>query len=230
MNEDCCGEPFHIYDDVHGYIEICTRRKQIIDTPQFQRLRYLKQLGASYFVHPGATHNRFEHSIGVSFLAGKFLRVLQSKQLELKITEDEIFCVEVAGLLHDIGHGPFSHTFDRKVAPRIIQQRNSCLNSSENSGQMATLKKYRHEDMSVRMIDFLFEENCIQIESRELQFIQALISPSTHSLIVEEYAKNERAFLFEIVSNDINGIDVQFELDFYKNLLFCKHMKHKKGG
>ena len=69
-----------IHDPIHGTVTITHIMKMIIDTPEFQRLRDLKQLGASYFVFPSATHTRFEHSIGVSHLAGKLMETLQKKQ------------------------------------------------------------------------------------------------------------------------------------------------------
>ena len=61
---------------IHGHIEMNPIEIAVIDTPQFQRLRDLKQLGVSYFVYPGATHNRFEHSIGVCYLAGLWIDLL----------------------------------------------------------------------------------------------------------------------------------------------------------
>ena len=67
-------------DPIHGRIEIPDYCVRIIDTPEFQRLRYLKQLGCTNFVFHGATHTRFEHSIGVSWLAGEWVRHLMNKQ------------------------------------------------------------------------------------------------------------------------------------------------------
>ena len=58
---------------------------------------------------------RFEHSMGVMYLAYKLLKKIKDRQPELQITEDELFCVSAAGLLHDLGHGPFSHVFDNEV-------------------------------------------------------------------------------------------------------------------
>eukprot|EP00483_Globobulimina_turgida_P012206 UN12228 len=104
----------HIADEAHDYIEIPENIRVILDTPEFQRLRYLKQLGATYFVFPGATHNRFEHSLGVMHLARKLVLNLRMNQPDLQITNDEIFCVSAAGLVHDLGHGPFSHVFDHE--------------------------------------------------------------------------------------------------------------------
>jgi HD superfamily phosphohydrolase len=118
-----------IHCEIHGQIELPLALFSLIDTPLFQRLRNLKQCGLVYYVFPGTSHNRFEHSIGVAHLAGLMITHLQKQQPELQITPREVLCVQVAGLLHDIGHGPFSHTFE-KVA-----------------------KGFRHEQQTLRLTD-----------------------------------------------------------------------------
>jgi len=91
-----------IKDPVHGYIEVEDFMLRLLDSPVLQRLRYIRQLGFSYLVYPGANHTRFEHSLGTMFLAGVASRRFQ-------LPEDEHRLVVAAALLHDIGHGPFSH-------------------------------------------------------------------------------------------------------------------------
>uniref|UniRef100_A0A3B3WS05 HD domain-containing protein n=1 Tax=Poecilia mexicana TaxID=48701 RepID=A0A3B3WS05_9TELE len=105
-------------DPIHGNIELHPILVKIIDTPQFQRLRNIKQLGGVYYVYPGASHNRFEHSIGVAYLAGELLQTLKEKQRKLRIDERDVLCVQIAGLCHDLGHGPFSHMFDLMFIPK----------------------------------------------------------------------------------------------------------------
>ena len=101
-------------DSVHGTILLHPLLVKIVDTPEFQRLRYIKQMGGGYYVYPGAQHNRFEHSIGTAQLAGKLVRHLKESQPELEINDTDVLLVEMAGLCHDLGHGRFSHMFDRK--------------------------------------------------------------------------------------------------------------------
>ena len=106
-----------IYDPVHGFIQLTPLMIKIIDTPEFQRLRDLKQLGATYLVFPSATHTRLEHSLGVAHLAGATMGALHAAQPELHITPRLIELVQIAGLIHDLGHGPFSHLYDHYVRP-----------------------------------------------------------------------------------------------------------------
>ena len=92
-------------DPVHGHLELHPLCMKVLDTPQFQRLRDLQQLGGVYLVFPGASHRRFEHSIGVAHLANVFIRQICTRQPELHVTEEESLCVQLAGLCHDLGHG-----------------------------------------------------------------------------------------------------------------------------
>jgi len=98
-----------IKDPVHGYVYITEAEKQLIDSYPVQRLHRLRQLAGSEFVYSGANHTRFEHSIGVMYLAGK---VTENQNLSQLLSEEEIQIVRMAALLHDVGHGPFSHVFE----------------------------------------------------------------------------------------------------------------------
>lgn len=95
-----------IRDPVHNYIKVSEEEREIMDTLPLQRLRRVKQVGLSSMVYPSATHTRFSHSLGVMYLAGMFAD-------SLDMSDQEYRTLRIAGLIHDVGHGPFSHTSDR---------------------------------------------------------------------------------------------------------------------
>jgi len=98
-----------IKDPVHGYVYLTDAEKDVIDSFPVQRLHRLRQLAGAEFVYPGANHTRFEHSIGVMHLAGL---LAQNPHLSQLLSEEEVQKVRIAALLHDVGHGPFSHVFE----------------------------------------------------------------------------------------------------------------------
>ncbi len=101
-----------IRDPIHGYIEVPDKFLKVISTPVFQRLRYVKQTGLAYMVYPGMNHTRFEHSLGVMYLARELAKFI-SENSKLDFVNVEL--VALAGLLHDVGHLPFSHTFENAL-------------------------------------------------------------------------------------------------------------------
>jgi HD superfamily phosphohydrolase len=105
-----------IKDPVHGYVYITKAEKDIIDSYPMQRLRRLRQLAGSEYVYPGANHTRFEHCVGVMYLAGK---VVENPNVSRVVTDEEIDLVRIAGLLHDVGHGPFSHVFEQLLIKNL---------------------------------------------------------------------------------------------------------------
>ena len=94
-----------VRDSIHDYIDLDELESSLVDTEPYQRLRWIKQLGSANLVYPGANHTRLEHSIGVSHL---------SKQMAIQsgVPNDEIHLISIAGLLHDLGHSPYSHLAD----------------------------------------------------------------------------------------------------------------------
>src|SRR5437868_12261284 len=107
-----------INDPIYGFIKIPFDSVfQLIEHPYFQRLRRIRQLGLTHLVYPGAHHTRFHHAIGAMHLMSEAIDVLRSKGH--LITEEEAEAVTVAILLHDIGHGPFSHALEDSIASGI---------------------------------------------------------------------------------------------------------------
>jgi HD superfamily phosphohydrolase len=101
-------------DPVYGFVEIPQGIIfELIEHPWFQRLRRIKQLSLTHYVYPGALHTRFHHALGALHLMGQAINVLRGKDVE--ITEEEANAVYIAILLHDIGHGPFSHTLEHTL-------------------------------------------------------------------------------------------------------------------
>lgn len=99
-----------IHDDLHGTVRLESHERAIIDSPWFQRLRGIKQLGLTHMVFPGAEHTRFAHSIGVFHLAS---RLAEKFEREQHLKPEECRELRAAALLHDIGHFPFSHTLEK---------------------------------------------------------------------------------------------------------------------
>ncbi|MDC0015171.1 HD domain-containing protein [Flavobacteriales bacterium] len=113
-------------DPIYGFITIrYSIILNLIDHPYFQRLNRIKQLGLSYLVYPGAHHTRFHHAIGCMHLMQNALEVLKVKDIE--ITEDEELGVLIAILLHDIGHGPFSHALEHTLVHGVTHEDISLL-------------------------------------------------------------------------------------------------------
>ncbi len=113
-------------DPVYGFISInYDSILDLIDHPYFQRLRRIKQLGLTSLVYPGALHTRFHHALGAMHLTSKAINVLRSKGHE--ITDHEAESVSMAILLHDIGHGPFSHALEHTIVDGIKHEEISTL-------------------------------------------------------------------------------------------------------
>jgi HD superfamily phosphohydrolase len=110
-----------VNDPVHGFINIQHPLVfDLIEHPYFQRLRNIKQLGLTYLVYPGANHNRFQHALGALHLMTEAIAVLRSKGHT--ISDEEAEAASVAILLHDIGHGPFSHSLEYSIAKDISHE------------------------------------------------------------------------------------------------------------
>ena len=216
-------------DPVHEMIEMHGLCKAIIDTPEFQRLEYLKQLGVCNYVYRNATHSRFIHSLGVAHLAEKLAIEIKKNQPYLEITESDITCVKVAGLCHDLGHGPFSHVFDgifmKRMYPRGVPDiKNDSIKGGNSSNNEKDIQEkgneqlfWRHEDGSSMMFNHILIANDIRLEDYDLD-------PAVDKLFIEEMIRGTEAtrrqgrvtskhWLYDIVNNIRSGLDVD-KLDY----------------
>jgi uncharacterized protein len=113
-------------DPIYGFITIPNELVfRIIEHPYFQRLRRISQLGLSHLVYPGGLHTRFQHALGAMHLMGQAIRVLRDKNIVITNAEEE--AVTIAILLHDIGHGPFSHTLEKSIVEEVNHEIISAL-------------------------------------------------------------------------------------------------------
>jgi HD superfamily phosphohydrolase len=108
-----------IRDPVHGYVKITEVEKELIDSPYVQRLRRIHQLAGSYLVYPGATHTRFEHVLGTMHVAGL---VADSLVRGSGLDPGKVQEIRIAALLHDVGHGPFSHMYEEVLAGKSHEE------------------------------------------------------------------------------------------------------------
>lgn len=108
-------------DPIYGFISIRSPLIfEVISHPWFQRLRRISQMGFSHYVYPGARHTRFEHALGAMYLMQEVIRVLTNKGT--KISEEESEAMQLTILLHDIGHGPFSHTTEALLTTQVMHE------------------------------------------------------------------------------------------------------------
>jgi HD superfamily phosphohydrolase len=115
-----------INDPVYGFVAIPTGLVfDLVQHPYFQRLRYIKQVSMTHLVYPGALHTRFQHAIGAMHLMSMALETLRSKGVIISADEEE--AVLSAILLHDIGHGPFSHSLEHSLIEGVSHELSSLL-------------------------------------------------------------------------------------------------------
>lgn len=167
-----------IYDVIHGYMEFNNDEKKFIDNCWMKRLKRIKQLGLLEQVFPSASHNRFEHSLGVAYLSEKYLNILSKRSINFKPNHTETLCVKLAGLLHDIGHGPFSHIFDTMMD-----------------------KEHGHEKRSQQIVEYMFKKIGTSYKFNSAYIIDAIKEMIEPKIVTKDP-------LYNIVNNNITKIDV----------------------
>eukprot|EP00775_Hariotina_reticulata_P002790 gene2791-3083_t len=165
------------------------------NTEVFQRLKHLHQLGTASYVFPTAEHSRLPHSIGTAHLAHEYTRLLQQRQPWLDVNPVDMQLLEVAGLFHDVGHGPFSHVFESEVLPAVLP----------------TSHEWRHEVMSAKLLEYAVDTAYIDIEHHQVKQLQDIVGSG--SLPRQLHWDESRIWQLQIVANAINSIDVD-KLDY----------------
>lgn len=191
-----------VKDPVHGYIYFSDLERRIMDSRPLQRLRRIKQLAGSELTYPGACHSRFLHSLGTMYLTGLVAEKLVS---EGHLSEDEGIKLRLAGLLHDVGHGPFSHVYEE-----VLREKRGMA----------------HEDLTVKVIkesevgDLLEDEGFSRGEIAELsagrlrgrallnQVVTGRLSPDTMDYILRDSYFAGVGFGLIDVHRLIDSIDV----------------------
>ena len=160
-----------INDPIYGFVTLPDDLVyDLINHPIFQRLRRIKQLGLTNLVYPGALHTRFHHAIGAMYLMTEALQVLKSKGI--KITDDETRAAIVAILLHDIGHGPFSHALEHTIVKGIHHEDISTmlmdeLNKVFNGKLTLAIKIFKNEHPK----KFLYQLVSSQLDMDRLDYL-----------------------------------------------------------
>ncbi len=194
---------------VHKFIRVDELALKIIDTEEFQRLRFIRQLGVCHYVYPSASHTRLEHSLGVYNLVDKLFKSLLENQPDLEISKRDIQLIKIAGLIHDIGHVCFSHSFDNKIRKKL------------------KVHVEEHEERGVDLFRHMVHKYKLPITEIEVNLIG--------NIMLGNIDPNYPKYYFEIVANSSTYFDVDkldyllrdsyhlgFQLGFQYDYLFHK--------
>jgi hypothetical protein len=161
-------KPFlDIVDPIHNFIRVYETELKVIDSPVFQRLRRIRQLSGAHLTYPSAQHSRFEHSLGVMHIAGQAANALKEKGL---LNQDQIQNIRLAALLHDVGHGPFSHLFEE-----VLQEKRKV--SHEEMGKKIILKSEIGDTLSKLGFDKKFITK-LAFGDTKYRFVNEIVSGS----------------------------------------------------
>ncbi|TYO94789.1 HD domain-containing protein [Desulfallas thermosapovorans] len=193
-----------IHDTILGTNLFYAHEIAVLDSPILQRLRRISQVDVVSLIWPSGNHNRFEHSLGVAIIGDKFIRSLAEKGL-VKNFSEELYCIRMAGILHDCGHGPFSH-----MSEMLFQHCDDLKEEKKSDPKLAATNPNAHEILSYLIVtseafkEFYNKNIATQVWGRkmDLDFIG--------ELIIGYISDSQKGFLVDI----INGAFDADKLDY----------------
>lgn len=198
---------YELRDPIHKRIPFDTFERSIIDHPFFQRLRFIKQVSFILsYVYPGGTHDRFSHCLGAMHIAGRLFEhfIKDSEVLRSRLSDEEIQGLQrrirIAGLLHDIGHGPFSHSSET-IFPQLKE-----LPLNWDWWKERPDRQARHEDYSVLLIQTLGDEGVIGKDFAQdiASLTHSSLKPSSFFEQLERKAPTIQKILKGIISGEVD--------------------------
>lgn len=175
-----------VHDPVHGPIILEPHEKLLLDTSIFQRLRRVKQLQTAHFVYPGANHTRFEHTLGVFHIASYFAETVLEPLVDagtIKHSEKIEYkrLVRLWALFHDIGHGPFSHTFDHVILSKLGSNHEKIsvkiINENKEIQQQFRSKEFKATGITVKDIVKAQADSLTKFDKVETALLQIIKGP-----------------------------------------------------
>ena len=194
-----------ITDPIHDFIRINKTERKIIDTSVFQRLRRIKQLSGAHLTYPGAQHTRFEHSLGVLHIASMAGESLHSKEL---MSNEVVQNIRFAALLHDIGHGPFSHLFEE-----VLQRKKQ---NHEEIGKQIILKSEIGDIISKSGYDKKLIHN-LAVGQSKMQYLNEIVSGALSADMMDYLLRD--GYFTGAEHAKIDHHRLTHSLDVYKNKL-----------
>ena len=193
-----------IKDPVHGYVYITEAEKNIIDSYPMQRLRRLRQLAGSEYVYPGANHTRFEHCLGVMYLADQ---VLVNPNISRVVSDEEVDVCRISALLHDAGHGPFSHIFEHlliKVLEKTHEDITSWIIERSEVGDKLSKTGFNPKEVATLAVGKLHKPGRAFLD----QIISSAVDVDKQDFIVRDTYHTGAEYGFIDVYRLIHALDV----------------------
>ncbi len=226
-------------DPIYGLIDLPTGIiSQLIEHPYFQRLRRISQLGLTHYVYPAATHTRFSHCIGAMHLTTKAVKQLRQKEVE--ISDEECEAVTIAILLHDLGHGPFSHSLEHHILQVHHEELSVLLMEALNeefegrlSLAIAIFKNEYHKKFLHQLVSSQLDMDRLDYLGRDCYFTGVLDGTVSHDRILKMLQVHEDKLVIEYkgiysVENFLNARRLMYwQVYLHKNVIVSGEMMIK---